>query len=41
MNLLRELRMKTPDEIKRYQKIISEQGCDPCTMHNSQSRKHD
>ncbi len=23
MNLLRELRMKTPDEIKRYQKIIS------------------
>ena len=28
--LLRELRMKTPDEIKRYQKIISNRGCDPC-----------
>ena len=26
--LLRELRMKTPDEIKRYQKIISNR--DPC-----------
>ena len=25
--LLRELRMKTPDEIKRYQKIIAEHHC--------------
>ena len=24
--LLRELRLKTPDEIKRYQKIISNKG---------------
>ena len=38
--LLRELRMKTPDEIKRYQKIISEPGCDSgrCT---SKSRCYD
>ena len=27
--LLRELRMKTPDEIKRYQKIISNKGSHP------------
>ena len=26
--LLRELRLKTPDEIKRYQKIISNKRCD-------------
>ena len=31
--LLRELRMKTPDEIKRYQKILANKRCDPgrCT----------
>ena len=27
--LLRELRMKTPEEIKRYQKVLAKPGCDP------------
>ena len=38
--LLRELRMKTPDEIKRYQEDHCEQGCDPCGC-TTESRKHD
>ena len=36
--LLRELRMKTPDEIKRYQKIIAEQRCHPCRRAGKSER---
>ena len=43
--LLRELRMKTPDEIKRYQKIIatkmrSWQTHSPKQMRSSQTQRH-
>ena len=31
--LLRELRMKTPDEIKRYQKIILSASMRSCSRH--------